>query len=279
MTDAPLVGPAQAPDLHVMSYNIRRRMPHVNPRSSDNWSQRMGLVKRLLLSERPTLLGIQEALPDQLLFLADTLGTDYRFVGHGRRADHSGEHSVIFYDTRRLELLDWSQSALSDTPALAGSVTWGNQIPRVVVRATFRDTATGTVFLTINTHFDHVHARSRERSAGAIRELVERSAVPAVVIGDFNADAGGAEHRLLVAKGLLRDSWRTAHERLSDEWGTAPHYHPPTRGGKRIDWILVGAAFEVVKAAINVTQYDGLWPSDHAPVQALIRVIEERREP
>lgn len=278
MTDAPLVGPAEAPDLHVMSFNIRRRMPLVNPRSSDNWSNRMGLVKRLLLSERPTLLGIQEALPDQLLFLADVLGIDYRFVGHGRRADHSGEHSVIFYDSRRLELLDWSQSALSDTPTLAGSVTWGNQIPRVIVRATFRDTATGTVFLAINTHFDHINAKSRERSAEVIRELVELTTVPTVVIGDFNADAGGAEHRLLVARGLLRDSWRAAHERLSEEWGTAPHYRAPTRGGKRIDWILVGDAFEVVKAAINVTRYEGSWPSDHTPVQALIRVIDERRE-
>lgn len=277
MTDAPLVGPAEAPELHVMSYNIRRRMPHVNPRSSDNWSHRMGLVKRLLLSEQPTLLGIQEALPDQLLFLADTLGTDYRFVGHGRRADHSGEHSVIFYDSRRLELLDWSQTALSDTPALAGSATWGNRIPRVVVRATFHDTATGAVFLAINTHFDHVGTRSRERSAEAIRELVERSAVPAVVVGDFNADASGAEHRVLVANGLLRDSWRVAHERLSEEWGTAPHYRAPIRGGKRIDWILVGEAFEVVKAAINVTRYEGSWPSDHTPVQALIRVVDERR--
>jgi len=261
-----------------MSYNIRRRMPQVNPRSSDNWSHRRGLVKRLLLSEQPTLLGIQEALPDQLLFLADTLGTDYRFVGHGRRADHSGEHSVIFYDSRRLELLDWRQSALSDTPALAGSATWGNQIPRVIVRATLRDTATGTVFVAINTHFDHLNARSRERSAEAIRELVERSAVPAVVIGDFNADAGGKEHRLLVAKGLLRDSWRVARERLSEEWGTAPHYRAPARGRKRIDWILVGDAFEVVQAAINVTRYEGSWPSDHTPVQALIRVIDKRRE-
>lgn len=278
MTDAPLIGPAVAPDLHVMSYNIRRRLPHVNPHSNDNWSHRMGLVRRLLQSERPTLLGIQEALPDQLLYLADTLGGDYRFVGHGRRADHSGEHSVLFYDTRRLELLDWSQSSLSDTPTVAGSVTWGNQIPRVIVRATLRDTATGMVFLAITTHFDHVNARSRERSAEAIRELVDRSAVPAVVIGDFNADASGVEHGLLVADGRLRDSWRVARERVSEEWGTAPHYRAPTRGGKRIDWILVGDAFEVVTAAINVTRYEGSWPSDHTPVQALIRAIDERRQ-
>ncbi|MCY7325563.1 MAG: endonuclease/exonuclease/phosphatase family protein, partial [Microbacteriaceae bacterium] len=100
----------------------------------------------------------------------------------------------------------------------------------------------------------------------------------AVVIGDFNADAGGKEHRLLVAKGLLRDSWRVARERLSEEWGTAPHYRAPARGRKRIDWILVGDAFEVVQAAINVTRYEGSWPSDHTPVQALIRVIDKRRE-
>ncbi|GAB3143090.1 endonuclease/exonuclease/phosphatase family protein [Marisediminicola antarctica] len=278
MTDAPLVGPADAPDLHVMSYNIRRRMPQVDPRSSDNWSHRKGLVKRLLLGEQPTLLGIQEALPDQLQFLTDTLGTDYRFVGHGRRADHGGEHSVIFYDSRRLELLDWSQSALSDTPELAGSVTWGNQIPRVIVRATFHDTATGAVFVAITTHFDHINAPSRERSAEAIRELVERSEMPAVVIGDFNADASGAAHRVLVAQGLLRDSWQVAHERLSEQWGTAPHYRAPILGGERIDWILVGDAFEVGQAVINVTRYEGSWPSDHTPVQALIRVIDERSE-
>lgn len=277
MTQTALIGQVGAPELHVMSFNIRRRMPHLTRQSPDDWSHRQWLVKQVLHVERPTLLGVQEALPEQVARVAASLGAGYRSIGRGRNADGSGEQCDLFYDAGRLQLIDWNQAALSDRHRAPGSTSWGNRVPRIVVSGTFRDRVTGTVFLAANTHFDHLSATSRRRSARFVRNLVARSGRPAVVMGDFNADVGGAAFLELTEGGRLRDTWAAAQTRVTEEWGTFPHYRDPVRGAKRIDWILVTREAEVLRAAINVTTYAGAWPSDHAPVQAEIRFAPDAR--
>ncbi len=85
-TDTALIGPVAAPDLHVMTYNIRRRFPTLRRGSPDHGGTRKVLVRRLLAAEQPTLLGVQEARADQVDVVADTLGSHYRWVGYGRGA-------------------------------------------------------------------------------------------------------------------------------------------------------------------------------------------------
>ncbi|WP_166878803.1 endonuclease/exonuclease/phosphatase family protein [Salinibacterium sp. ZJ450] len=273
MTDSALIGPVSAPDLHVMSYNIRRRLPHINPRSPDRWVHRQPLLKRLLQAEQPALLGVQEALFDQASFVRHTLGDHYRSIGHGREANTGGEGCPIFYDSRRLRVLAWQQTALSDTPHVPGSSSWGNHVPRVVVDATFRDLATGAEFQAVNTHLDHKSRISRLRSADALRSIVSASPLPAIMTGDFNTDADTDPYDALTGQGLLLDTWDTTDRRLTEVWGTFPDYRPPRHDRKRIDWILVTPGIAVPKAAINVTRYEGGWPSDHAAVQAVLNLV------
>jgi endonuclease/exonuclease/phosphatase family metal-dependent hydrolase len=277
MTDAALVGAVAAPDLHVMTYNIRRRMPTLRPDSPDRWATREPLLRRLLAAEQPALLGVQEALADQVDVVVDALGPHYRWVGLGRMADGSDERCPIFYDSRRLELTDWRQWALSATPETPGSRSWGNLVRRVVVSADFTDTATGARVLAFNTHFDHLSWRSRLRSATFLLDRVRmaRAAEPAaaiVVTGDFNATADSAVYRRLTTEGELRDAWTTAIEQLTPQWGTISHYRPRRRGGARIDFVLVGGGFEVRSVGINAARFDGRATSDHEPVQAVLRL-------
>ncbi|CAN5221922.1 endonuclease/exonuclease/phosphatase family protein [soil metagenome] len=276
MTESPLLGPTAAPELHVMSYNIRRRMPHVIPRSPDRWVHRQPLLQQLLEAEQPSLVGVQEALPEQANFVRHALGERYRSIGHGREKNGRGEGCPIFYDRERLRLLDWQQTALSDTPEVQGSSTWGNRTPRVIVDATFTDIATGVQFHAVNTHFDNRSRTSRLKAAVALRRVVLASGLPAIVTGDFNTDAGTEPHDVLLGTGTaslgqLRDAWDAADTRLTDVWGTFLDYHPPQHERKRIDWILVSKA-HVLSIGINTARYDGGWPSDHAPVQAVVRL-------
>lgn len=271
MTDLPFIGHVDAPGLHVMSYNIRRRIPHLNPRSPDRWEHRKPLLRRLLGTEVPALLGVQEALPDQADFVRRSLGARYGVIGYGRQADRRGEGCPIFYDRERLVLLGWEQTALSDTPLAQASTTWGNRVPRVVVDARFRDLVTGMEFQAVNTHFDHISRISRLRSAELLHSIVAASDLPTVVTGDFNTDVGSRPYTALTDSGHLVDSWYAAAERLSVVWGTFLDYKPPVRERKRIDWILVSPGIVVEKVGINVVRYDGGWPSDHAPVQAVLR--------
>jgi endonuclease/exonuclease/phosphatase family metal-dependent hydrolase len=281
MTDAALIGPVAAPDLHVMTYNIRRRLPHLLPRSPDRWGNRKWLLRRILAAEQPTILGVQEALADQVAFVAEALGPQYRWVGRGRNASGRGERCAIFYDTRRLMLSNWTQQALSATPDKPGSRSWGNLVPRVVVSAQFTDVAAGSRVLALNTHFDHMSRRSRLRSAEMIVGIaaVAHATEPAmatVVTGDVNADVDSAVYRTLTANGVLRDAWDVAALRLTPQWGTFPNYRRRRPGGKRIDLILVGQGVEVVSTGINAARFGGAAASDHEPVQAVLRYADER---
>ena len=276
MTDAALIGPVTAPDLHVMTYNIRRRVAGNRPGSPDRWAVRKALVERLLTAEQPTLLGVQEALEGQAEFVADTLGPRYRWVGHGRDPSGRGEKCPIYYDTERLELTGWRQRALSSTPEHHGSRSWGNVTRRILVSAEFTDIDTGARLLAFNTHLDHLSARSRLHSAHMIVRLA-RAALAAepdtalVVMGDFNTDERSAAHQALTEGGALRDAWQAAHEQVTQLFGTFSNYRSPRPGGRRIDHILVGGAVETIRVGINAARFDGRAASDHEPVQAVLR--------
>jgi len=253
-----------------MTYNIRRRMTRLMPRSPDRWDRRRVLIRRLLQAEQPVILGVQEALPDQAGFVRHALGESYRSIGYGRNANKRGEGCPIFYDRDRVELLSWRQTALSDTPLVPGSTSWGNTTPRIVVAATFRERESGDEFRAINTHFDQFSRRSRMRSVHEILRLVGESPLPTVVTGDFNTDDQSLPHQLFAGSGIIRDTWDTAQLRLTESWGSFANYGPPKLERKRIDWILATPTVSVLRVGINVTRYDGKWPSDHAPVQAVV---------
>ncbi|WP_440710796.1 endonuclease/exonuclease/phosphatase family protein [Herbiconiux sp. YIM B11900] len=270
MTDPALIAPVAAPDLHVATVNIRRRMG-MRPRSADRWSVRAPALATLLATERPHLIGTQEVLPDQARVLKAALGEDYRRIGYGRDADGQGEGCPIYYDGTRLELLSWSQQALSDTPDEPGSTSWGNRTPRIVVAADFRDRATQKRFLAVNTHFDNSSRRSRLRAAEAVRALVAGQGLPAVMTGDLNSGEGTTTLQVLLSLGELQDAWITAQTRLTPEWGTFPNYNRPRLGRKRIDWIVVTPDVTVERIGINTRRPGGVWPSDHLPVQAVLR--------
>ena len=189
MTDpSPLIGPIPAPELHVMTYNIRRRMPRLTARAVDQWERRKPLVRRLLQEESPSILAVQEALPDQAQWVHESLGASFEGMGFGRDADRGGERVMLFVDRSRFAVRDWSQIALSATPDVAGSRSWGNRIPRTAVIAELTDHATNRELTVVATHFDHLSRRSRLRSAELVAErVVERRL-------DQRSDAG---HRIL----------------------------------------------------------------------------------
>nr|KHD96328.1 hypothetical protein GY22_16235 [Kocuria polaris] len=259
--------------MHVMSYNIRFHHSGTHAGNPDHWPDRAPRLARLLQLEQPTLLGVQEALHHQLPAVERALPAGYRMVGYGRAGGSKGEYSAIFYDARRLELVEWDQFWLSGTPELIGSTTWGNDIPRIVTWGRFLDRGTGTDLVLVNTHFDHDSETARDRSAEALVELVHsfHPHTPTLVTGDFNAEAGDSgAYETLVGSGVLADTWTAAEERLTPAWGTFPDYGEAVEGEERIDWVLAGPGVRVRRAAINTARFAGGHPSDHAPVQALV---------
>jgi endonuclease/exonuclease/phosphatase family metal-dependent hydrolase len=80
-----------------------------------------------------------------------------------RRQRKNGEYSGFFYQRDHFEPGDAGTFWLSDTPEKPGSMTWGNEIPRVAWLHLL-DRATGRGFYVFNTHWDH-KGTVRERAA------------------------------------------------------------------------------------------------------------------
>jgi endonuclease/exonuclease/phosphatase family metal-dependent hydrolase len=268
-----LIGAADKTDLHIMSFNIRLDHNGTLPGQADYWPERIAALQAVLELEEPTAVGVREALFHQLASIEGAFPEHYGMIGFGRDGGSAGEYSAIFYDARRLSVSAWDQFWLSGSPDLIGSATWGNTVTRIVTWGRFTDLSTGKELVLVNTHFDHDSENARIRSARAIVDLMATFGpqLPTVITGDFNAQAeSSSTYDALVGTGVFRDTWTSAAEQLTPAYGTFPNYKDPVVGGARIDWILATPGITVRQAAINTFTLDGRYPSDHAPIQALV---------
>jgi endonuclease/exonuclease/phosphatase family metal-dependent hydrolase len=258
-------------ELHVMSFNLR----FASNTPPNSWPERRPVMRKLLRDELPDLIGTQEGLYQQLRDIQTDLPDYYDSIGEGREGGSAGEAMQIFYDTRRLDPLEYGHYWLSDTPETIGSQTWGGCCPRMVTWIRFADLRTGTQFYAINTHLEAFDADARARSADLILERMGRldADLPVVMTGDFNEPAaeGQTVYDRLVTNGPLLDTWVEAEHR-SDLWATFHGYRPLVPDGARIDWILTTPGTATRTALINTFELRGQFPSDHLPVQAVVRL-------
>ncbi|MGB1260282.1 MAG: endonuclease, partial [Akkermansiaceae bacterium] len=120
-----------------LSYNIRYDAG--GDRGERDWKQRRGKVTDFILSQKPSVIGLQEVLYKQLLDVEKKL-TEYGRVGVGRDdAKKRGEFSPIFYRKSDWKLDSNGTFWLSDTPKKPGSKSWGNGIPRICTWARLLD--------------------------------------------------------------------------------------------------------------------------------------------
>ncbi|MCU1438223.1 MAG: endonuclease/exonuclease/phosphatase family protein [Naasia sp.] len=267
------IGPEGPTALSVMTWNVRRPVPTLRADSPDRWENRRDILRTVLQQTRPSVLGVQEALPEQLEWIAESAG--YQWIGRGRDSDGGGEHCAVFYDPARIRVGRWAQYALSRTPSVPGSRSWGAAWPRIAVVAELIDVASGGAFRLINTHLDHMSPVARRHSAVLLRAVVRgrfgvwRDPLPTVLMGDANADRRSAPYRILTAE--LTDTWLTAKRRASPAWRSYSGYARP-RLGRRIDWILASPDIAVDAAAVAAVRIGDRAGSDHEPVQAVLRL-------
>lgn len=267
---------AESVPLPVMSFNIRYGTADDG---EDSWPLRRGLALEVIGDFGPAILGVQEALRFQLDEIREAF-PHLGVAGAGRDdGGQAGEHAAVLFDTRRLEFLASGTEWLSDTPDVPGSTSWGNRITRIVTWARFRDRASGRAFYAYNTHWDHESQASRERSARAVLELIQRRSPrdPFVVMGDFNAGENNPAFQALAAgtsrDGPLVDVFRVIHPTAA-QVGTF-HGFTGQPGPDRIDAIFASPGWSVESAEIvrtHVEEGDRIrYPSDHFPVTARLR--------
>lgn len=259
----------------VMTYNIRL---DTEADGINQWKNRTGRVVTLIKKYNPELLGVQEAMHNQMVDLQAGLA-EYHYVGVGRDdGKKKGEYSAIFYKKEKFELLSQNTFWLSETPDVPGSKSWDAAITRIVTYALFKDKATGKRFLYANTHFDHIGEEARKNSAELIKIYLagflqgasygnKDSQLAVIVSGDFNSEPTDAPY-LTMTNGehfRLLDS-RPANNLI----GTFCGFELNKIACKTIDYVFHSEEWNSSGYQV-ISDNDGqFYPSDHLPVQVTI---------
>jgi endonuclease/exonuclease/phosphatase family metal-dependent hydrolase len=179
---------------------------------------------------------------------------------------------------------DSNPSIPGETPELPGSKSWDSSLPRIVTWVRLRDKLSDRrELLWLNTHWDHRGRQARVEAGKIIRRWIDEQAHGAVVIlltGDLNVSEEHEGFRaLLAAEGVPRllDAYRQAHREPQPDEATAHGFRGGTRG-RRIDFVLGAAELRVDDADIVRASRDGLYPSDHYPVTAVLRLAPQRAD-
>lgn len=264
-------------DIRVMSFNIRFGTANDG---ENHWDRRRDFVVDTIQAFQPDLLGTQETLAFQRDYLAEKLAK-YEPFGVGRDdGSEKGEMAAIFFRKERFEKLDGGNFWLSQTPDKPGSKSWDSSLPRIVTWIKLRDRKNPGMrpFVFLNTHFDHRGEIARLESARMIRQRIEteHSGTPTIVTGDFNASPTSEPYRALFGDAAGRpsrliDTYRHVHQSPDNDEGTFSGFVAKPTRGRRIDWIACSREWEIVSAGIDRTQRAGRTPSDHFPVNAVVR--------
>lgn len=263
--------------IKVMTFNLRYGTADDG---ANAWAHRHDLVAAVITAFAPAILGTQECLAFQRDFLHEVLPA-HVVVAVGRDDGvEAGEMCALFVDARRFEVLASGHFWLSPTPDVVGSRGWDAALPRIATWARLGDRqADGRQLLVIDTHWDHEGVQARRESARLIRAQAAALApdLPWLIMGDFNtpieAEAPDAPGR------LLREGEGGDGVVLLDTFAEAPPgtgtFHGFTGQGDRgrIDAILGTADFVPLAAALIDTSAAGVWPSDHFPVTAVVRLV------
>ncbi|NUQ88615.1 MAG: endonuclease/exonuclease/phosphatase family protein [Glycomyces artemisiae] len=271
-TGGPLIGEPRRDQLHLLTFNLRYEGGDASPHT---WDERRPLVKTVLKREQPSIVFTQEGVYPQLQDVREDLGGHYDWIHLGRLGGSRSEATAVYWNTKRLKVVEYDHQWLSDTPLLIGSKGWGNNVVRMLTWVRFLDLRTGKEFYVVNNHFDHQSEDARQKGAqmnlDVIAPWVEQG-FPVVAAGDFNQVPDTPTYTILTDGGLV-DTMLAAEEQVTPVWGTWNGWNPvPSETERRIDWILATPGVRVLKAAVNTYAKDGLTPSDHWPAQALVEL-------
>lgn len=274
------------PEIRVVTFNIRYDN---KGDGEDRWEKRRDNVVAFLREQHPDIIGLQEALHNQLEFITGAM-PEMGVLGVGRDDGKTrGEYAAILYRKDRWQPAEHGDFWLSDTPEVAGSKSWGNNVVRICTWAHFvpvKGHEKGG-FYHFNVHLDHESQPARERGVVLMMDRIGNRAHPdsVIVTGDFNA---GEDNRAVTAmKGetsladlapngatierariRFADSFRALHPDEKTA-GTFNSFRGVTDGIK-IDYIFTAPGIRVKTAMIHRERPGDRDLSDHFPVSATL---------
>lgn len=254
------------------TYNLRL---NVASDGINAWPQRRAQVLALIRYHGWDVFGTQEGLPDQIADLEQLAG--FERVGVGRNDGAArGEHAALFIRRERFEVLRSGTFWLSETPEKPSKGWDARCCNRIATWVALRDRRAPPAgpFYVFNTHFDHEGLVARRESAKLL--LARRASIagdaPTLVIGDFNSGPGSEPVQILLSE--LLDARVTSRTPPYGPEGTFNGFHidAPLPAEERIDHIFHTRGIETLSWGTLTDSRQGRYPSDHLPVEVLLRL-------
>ena len=259
LSSFPVHGENYETEITICSFNIRGSNMDTGVNA---WSNRKKMVIREFGNYQYDIVCMQEPLTDQIQdFLSIGI---YEWLGvSGQGTPDSDVFTPIFYNKKKLNVLDYGTFWLSETPDVV-SRGWDGKFPRICTWAKFRDIENCRSFYVFNTHLDRVGEVAKLEGARLIcRKIKEMTAEEAVFItGDMNSTPETPPIHTFLSE--FSNSREIATEK-SGPAGTAHSYgklYPPSQ----IDYIFVNEYISVTKAITITKNSDPVYMSDHYPI-------------
>lgn len=259
-----------AQSIKAMTYNIRL---DIATDGDNRWDNRKEMLLGQVLFYAPDFMGVQEALPNQMAYLAENL-KGYNYIGEGRDGKDKGEYSALFYNNQKYTALEQSTFWLSETPDKV-SKGWDAAYNRICTYGLFEEKTSGIKIYVFNTHFDHVGNQARINSAKLILAKIKEintTGMPFLLMGDFNLEEDTESIQFLSSQ--LSDSKAVA-KMVFGPIGTFNAFEFTKPVVRRIDYIFIPkTGVTVNKYAVLSDSKDCRYPSDHLPVYVELNFMQ-----
>lgn len=259
----------EAQQITIGTFNIR----YDNPMDSGNlWVERAPVVSNLIRFHKFDILGVQEALKNQLKDIGSRL-PEYDVYGKGRDdGKDGGEHSAILFKKDRFKLIksgDFWLSETPDKPSKGWDVTCCNRICSWVY---LQDLKTNKQLYVFNVHYDHQGKVARQESSKLILLKIAEIAGsnPTLLTGDFNGGRDSEWYQRLATSGKVTDVYSKVKFPYANN-SSANGFKMP-KGQTVIDHIFMTNQFSASRWGILTDTYYGKFPSDHFPVLAEVEL-------
>jgi endonuclease/exonuclease/phosphatase family metal-dependent hydrolase len=254
---------ANAQMAKVVTYNIRY---NTKSDSINSWPNRKSHVIDLLRFHEADIIGMQEALYDQVSDISLKMpGFDQ--VGVGRDDGNAqGEYSPIYYDSRKYQLKDQGWFWLSETPDIP-SRGWDAACNRICTYVLLEDYDKRHSVWVFNTHLDHIGKESRMNSVQLIMQKIDflnKKDYPVILMGNFNMTPEAKPIERIET--VFFDSKKVSQQASYGPEGTFNGFDINNDLKRRIDYIFVKGKIDVKKYGVLTDSYDHRYPSDHLPV-------------
>jgi endonuclease/exonuclease/phosphatase family metal-dependent hydrolase len=265
----------------ILCCNIRVALPE-DEAQGVGWKQRKDICIKVMKSKKPDIICFQEVLEVQNYDLKAAFPNFFSFGFDGpemdghRDAYHGIAKNPIFFSTKKYELIGSGTFWLSETPLVAGSLSWDSARARQANWVRLKDKKTDKTFRVVNTHLDHKGQKAREEQIGIILKESDQYAAdyPQILTGDFNSGSDNP-----VYSEVKKHAWTDSYTAVNGEAAPVFTFHDfkgeaynKSGKGKKIDFIFLKGPFKTVKSSIIKDNVNGLYPSDHYFVEAEIMI-------